>query len=199
MKLLTNGPLILASASPRRVELLTELGLSFKNVSSGVNESLRYGEAPRRYVKRISAAKAMVVAKEYPDAWVLGADTIVSIDNQILGKPGNKQEAKEMIRLLSGRKHDVYTGFSIIRKAEAIFEQGAVRSAVVFKEVSDEEIAWYIHSAEPYDKAGGYAIQGKGGLFVREIRGSHSNVIGLPLGELFDKLGKIGVVCFAER
>ena len=199
MKLLTNGSLILASASPRRMELLTEWGLSFKVVSSGVDESWRQGETPRGYVKRISAAKALAVAELYPDAWVLGADTIVTIDHQVLGKPRDKEEAKKMIRLLSGRKHDVFTGFALARKSEALLEQGIVRSAVMFREVSDEEIAWYVHSDEPYDKAGGYAIQGKGGLFVREIRGSHSNVVGLPVSEVFAALKKIGVVRFAEK
>jgi septum formation protein len=104
-----------------------------------------------------------------------------------------------MIRLLSGRSHDVFTGFAIVKKVKGILEQEVVRSTVVFKEVSDKEIAWYVHSGEPYDKAGGYAIQGKGGLFVREIIGSHSNVIGLPLCELFDVLTKAGAVSFAEK
>jgi len=181
------------------MELLAELGLVFKSVPSGIEESLRQGEAPRVYVKRISMAKAVAVAEAYPDAWVLGADTIVSIDHQVLGKPGDKQEAERMICLLSGRKHDVFTGFSLVRKAEGILEQGVVRSAVMFKDVSAEEISWYVHSDEPYDKAGGYAIQGKGGLFIREIRGSYSNVVGLPLSEIFDMLKKIGVVGFAGR
>jgi len=199
MKLLTKGSFILASASPRRMELLAELGLSFNSVPSGVDESLRQGETPRKYVKRISLAKAAAVAEMYPDAWVLGADTIVAIDNQILGKPDDERSAEKMIRLLRGRKHDVFTGFSLVRKTEAILEQGVVRSAVVFREVSDEEISWYVRSDEPYDKAGGYAVQGRGSLFIREIRGSHSNVIGLPLSELFDTLKKIGAVRFVGR
>jgi len=199
MKLLTKGSFILASASPRRMELLAGWGLSFNSVPSGVDESLRHGETPRKYVKRISLAKAAAVAEIYPDAWVLGADTIVSIDNQILGKPDDKGSAEKMMRLLSGRKHDVFTGFSLVRKTGALLEQGVVRSAVVFREVSDEEISWYVHSDEPYDKAGGYAIQGRGSLFIREIRGSHSNVMGLPLSELFDTLKKISVVHFEGK
>jgi septum formation protein len=199
MKLAARGTFILASASPRRIEMLTEWGLSFKIVSSGADESLCSGETPQRHVGRISANKALAVAETCPDAWVLGADTIVSVDSRILGKPDGKEEAEKMIRLLSGREHDVFTGFTIVRKSEAIFAQDVVRSSVVFREISDEEINWYVCSGEPYDKAGGYGIQKKGGLFVREIRGSHSNVIGLPLCEVFDALKKLGAVYFTEE
>jgi septum formation protein len=196
MGLITSGPFILASASPRRVELLTGMGLSFEAVPSGADETFRQGETPAGHVRRISAAKARVVASDHPDAWVLGADTIVVIDGKVLGKPKDREDAGNMLRLLSGREHFVYTGFTIVKKAASALHRKVVRSAVFFREIPEDELAWYVHTDEPYDKAGGYAVQEKGGLFACRIRGSYSNVIGLPVSEVFAVLKKIGAIRF---
>jgi septum formation protein len=196
MGLITSGPFILASASPRRLDLLTGLGLLFDVIPSGADESFRLGETPGGHVKRISGAKALAVSADHPEAWVLGADTIVVIDGKILGKPKDREEARKMLRLLSGREHFVYTGFTVIKKTASVLCRKAVRSTVVFREIGDDEMEWYIHSDEPYDKAGGYAVQEKGGLFARRICGSYSNVIGLPVSEVFEVLKRIGAVRF---
>lgn len=196
MGLITSAPFILASASPRRVELLTGLGLSFEAIPSGADETYRPGETPAGHVRRISAAKARVVASDYPEAWVLGADTIVVVDGQILGKPKDREDARTMLRLLSGREHYVYTGFTIVKKAASVLHRKSVRSAVFFREIPEDELNWYINTDEPYDKAGGYAVQEKGGLFACRIRGSYSNVIGLPVSEVFEVLKQIGAVRF---
>jgi len=196
MGLTVEGALILASASPRRIELLKGFGLSFSVIPSGADESFRPGEIPRDHVRRISSAKALAVAADHPDAWVLGADTIVVIDGRVLGKPKDKAEARSMLRLLSGLEHSVYTGFTIVRKTKALLRQRVVRSVVVFRRISEDELEWYVNSDEPYDKAGGYAVQEKGGLFARRIRGSYSNVIGLPVSEVFEVLKEIGAIRF---
>ncbi|MBN1548960.1 MAG: septum formation inhibitor Maf [Syntrophaceae bacterium] len=196
MGLITSAPFILASASPRRVELLSNLGLNFTVMPSGADETYRLGETPAVHVRRVSKAKAQVVAEQHPEAWVLGADTIVVIDGEVLGKPRDKADARRMLRLLSGRKHDVYTGFTIIRKSASVLLRKTVRSAVAFRLIDEDELAWYINSDEPYDKAGGYAVQEKGGVFIRRIQGSYSNVIGLPVSEVFEVLKKIGAIRF---
>jgi septum formation protein len=196
MGLVMDGSFILASASPRRIELLKGFGLSFDVIPSGADESFRPGETPRDHVRRISGAKALAVAADHPDAWVLGADTIVVIDGRVLGKPKDKEDARNMLRLLSGQEHSVYTGFSIVGKAKALLRQRVVRSVVVFRRISEDELEWYVNSDEPYDKAGGYAVQEKGGLFARRIRGSYSNVIGLPVSEVFEVLKEIGAIRF---
>jgi len=196
MGLITDGPFVLASASPRRIELLKGFGLAFDVIPSGADESYRPGETPRDHVRRISGAKALAVAADHPDAWVLGADTIVVVDGRVLGKPKDKEEARDMLRLLSGREHAVYTGFTIARKTKAVLRQRVVRSVVVFKRISGDELEWYVNSDEPYDKAGGYAVQEKGGLFAGRIRGSYSNVIGLPVSEVFEVLKEIGAIRF---
>ncbi len=196
MNLRTSGPFVLASASPRRAALLGGLGLRFTVVPSGAEETLLPGEYPREHVKRVSAAKAGAVADLYPEAWVLGADTVVAVDGEILGKPRDPEDAHRMLRLLSGRKHHVYTGFAVIKKSASVACRKAVRSTVLFRPIEEQEMAWYISSDEPYDKAGGYAVQEKAGLFVRSISGSYANVIGLPVCEVFEVLKGVGAVSF---
>lgn len=196
MALITSAPFILASASPRRVELLQDLGLSFTVIPSGADETYRSGETPSAHVRRISRAKAMVVAADYPEAWVLGADTIVVIGGEVLGKPKDREDARRMLRRLSGREHHVVTGFTILRKSVSVLYRKTVRSTVVFRSIEEDELQWYINTDEPYDKAGGYAVQEKGGLFAKRIRGSYSNVIGLPVSEVFEILKKIGAIRF---
>jgi septum formation protein len=189
-------PFILASASPRRQELLRSVGLKFKTVPAHVNENYLAGESPRQHVKRLSSDKAMVIAGKYPESWVLGADTIVVIDGLILGKPKNKTKAREMLQNLSGREHKVFTGFTIARVAAEIYQTKVIQSAVRFKTISPKEMDWYVSCDEPYDKAGGYAVQGRGAYFIKSIRGSYTNVIGLPLCEVLEELKKFETLNF---
>lgn len=187
---------ILASASPRRRELLKSMGFNFSVVPSGVDEKFLEGESVSEHVMRLSREKVLAVADRNPEAWVLGADTVVIIDTEVLGKPGSKEEAREMIMRLSGKKHRVLTGFSVVRTSVNVVKSDLVESSVYFKEVSEDELEWYIATEEPYDKAGGYAVQGKAAAFVKEIRGSHTNVIGLPLSEVVATLKEVGAITF---
>jgi septum formation protein len=196
MPLCLTNPFILASASPRRQELLRQAGLKFRIVPAHVNEEQLPQENPRGHVRRLAANKAAAVAGKYPGAWVLGADTIVVIDGLILGKPQDKKQAMEMLRRLSGREHEVFTGFTIARIASKASKTKVIRSAVRFKQISPEEMQWYTDCAEPYDKAGGYAVQGKGAYFIKSIRGSYTNVIGLPLCEVLEELKQLGALYF---
>jgi septum formation protein len=196
MTISLSASLILASASPRRQELLRSAGLKFKVIPAHINELCLAGESPRQHVKRLARDKAMVIAKKYPDAWVLGADTIVVIDGIVLGKPENKTQARKMLQKLSGREHKVFTGFTIAHVAAAIYRTKVIQSAVQFKTISPEEMEWYIASDEPYDKAGGYAVQGQGACFIRSIRGSYTNVIGLPLCEVLEEFKYFGTMKF---
>jgi septum formation protein len=196
MSITSNAPLILASASPRRREILQSLGLKFKIIPAHVNEDYLAGESPAKHVSRLSYNKAIAVALKYQNAWVLGADTIVVIDGMILGKPKNKAQAHKMLRKLSGREHKVFTGFTIAHVAVKVYQTQVVQSAVRFKMISPEEMKWYIACDEPYDKAGGYAIQGKGAYFIQSIRGSYTNVIGLPLCEVIEIFKKFKAISF---
>jgi septum formation protein len=196
MTISLSSPLILASASPRRQELLRSVGLKFKTIPAHVNENYLAGESPRQHVKRLSIDKAMVIAKKHPEACVLGADTIVVIDDLILGKPKNETQALKMLQKLSGREHKVFTGFSIALVAAEVCQTKVIQSAVRFKTISPKEMEWYVACDEPYDKAGGYAVQGRGAYFIQSIRGSYTNVIGLPLCEVLETLKKRGIINF---
>jgi septum formation protein len=187
---------ILASASPRREQLLRETGLRFDVVPGDVNEDFRRGEVPIEYVERLSRAKCHAVSRTMPNAWVLGADTIVLVGSEVLGKPRSREEARKMLMKLSGREHRVITGFAIENKSARIMVSGTVESTVIFKTIEKDELEWYISTPEPYDKAGGYAVQGMAGYFVREIHGSYSNVVGLPLTEVVTALKNVGAVTF---
>lgn len=187
---------ILASASPRRDELLRSVGLKFKIIPAHVNEEYLAGESPREHVKRLSLSKAIVIAQNNPDAWVLGADTIVVIDGLILGKPKNKKRACEMLETLSDREHKVFTGFTLVCNATKVYKTKVIQSAVQFKKITPAEMDWYINCDEPYDKAGGYAAQGKGASFIKSIRGSYTNVIGLPLCEVLEELKNLKALNF---
>jgi septum formation protein len=179
-----SAPLILASASPRRRELLGHFGIEFDIVPSGVPEVPHPGEEPALFARRAALDKAMDVAGKRPGRWVLGADTVVVIDGRILGKPSGAAEAREMLRCLSGRVHQVLTAVVLIGPDGGPVADLVVQSSVEFRELSDEEIATYAASGEPLDKAGAYAIQGGAGRFVRSVTGSYSNVIGLPVDEV---------------
>jgi MAF protein len=196
MSICSTSKLILASASPRRQELLRSVGLKFKTIPAHVNEDYIKGESPQQHVRRLAQEKAQLIARKYPRAWVLGADTIVVIDGLILGKPKNKTQAKEMLKKLSGSEHKVFTGFTVIQVASKVSHSDIVQSTVKFKKISAAELDWYIACDEPYDKAGGYAVQGKGAYFIKSIRGSYTNVIGLPLCEVLETLKKLEAISF---
>jgi septum formation protein len=181
--------LILASGSPRRRELLGNLGLSFEVKAADVDESTRPGESARLYVGRLAREKAAAVAAQVPGALVLAADTTVVLGEEIFGKPERAAEAARMLRALSGKPHQVLTAVSLAGTAAG---SCVVTTTVHFQPLGEQEIAWYVASGEPMDKAGAYAIQGKGGAFVRAIEGSYSNVVGLPLSETVALLREAG-------
>ena len=172
--------LVLASASPRRADLLREAGILFRVAPAHIDEAVRVGESPEAYVERLAREKAEAVHTASPGAFVLGADTTVVVDDTILGKPVDGAEAARMLELLAGRSHRVLTGVALLGPAD--FTRAAVVSTnVTFSRLSDADIAWYVGTGEPLDKAGGYAIQGGASRFVERIDGSFSNVVGLPM------------------
>ncbi len=191
--------LILASESPRRNELLKQMGLDFEVVPSNVPEDFVQAESPQEHVMRLAEAKAREVANRYPEYWVIAADTIVCIDGSILGKPTGRDEAVEMLRRLSGREHRVWTGFSVLHSGKGESDKEVVQTTVRMKTLTAAEIEWYVHTGEPLDKAGGYAIQGIGSFMVESIRGSYTNVVGLPLCELIQMLTRMGAIRISER
>ena len=197
MSLSLSHPLILASASPRRKELLRLLGLDFQVIPSRVDETFFVNERPAEHVLRLAENKAHAVAQLHPQAWVLGADTIVVIDGEVLGKPGDADAAAAMLEKLSGRTHEVFTGFALLCLADRVAIRQEVRAAVTFRSISPDEKMWYIRSPEPYDKAGAYAVQGLGAFFIKEINGSYTNVMGLPLCEVVDALKAARALSFA--
>jgi septum formation protein len=179
--------LILASASPRRRELLTQHGIAFEVVVSDVAEVPRPGEAPAAFVRRAAREKALEVAQRRPGACVLGADTVVVVDDAILGKPSDPADACRMLRLLSGRTHRVLTAVALAETSGGL-EELLVQSEVEFRQLTADEIDAYLATDEPYDKAGAYAVQGVGGQFVKHVRGSLTNVIGLPMESVTELL-----------
>ncbi|MBW2200779.1 MAG: septum formation inhibitor Maf [Deltaproteobacteria bacterium] len=190
--------LILASKSQRRRYLLKQAGLSFSVIPSSVDEKSVSMTSPEKYVRDLAEAKAGEVAKKYPESWVIGADTIVLMDGIILGKPGSKSEARKMLKQLSGKIHQVLTGYTICCLAKKRNFSETVKTEVLFKHLTDEEIEWYIQSKEPFDKAGAYAIQGLGTFLVKSIKGSYTNVVGLPVCEVIEFLNKERILHFAD-
>lgn len=177
--------LILASASPRRQEILQAAGIQFRVVVSGVDEALLPGETPEDHVRRLARLKAETVG-DVGDAVVLGADTMVVIDHHILGKPASAGDARRMLRLLSGRTHEVLTGICLRAPGSTVIEVAATR--VTFSPLSDGEIEDYVASGEPMDKAGAYAIQGLASKFIERIEGCYFNVVGLPISLVYRNL-----------
>lgn len=195
MSYAVNRPgLILASKSPRRRYLLEKAGLEFTVIPSKVDENAAILSAPESYVKSLAEAKAGDISNRYPDSWIIGADTVVFIDDTILGKPASRDEAQAMLKRLSAKTHQVHTGYCIRRKTTGHFISECVTTDVSFKKLAAREIDWYINSGEPFDKAGAYAIQGLGTFLVKRINGSYSNVVGLPVCEVLEYLIKEGVV-----
>ena len=174
--------LILASRSPRRAEILRSVGWPFEVIVAGVDETPEDGEAPENYVRRLSLAKAEAVAATMNEGLVLGADTTVVIDNQILGQPIDDDDARRMLKMLSGRWHEVLTAVALIRADKESDPLVSVETTRVrFAELSDAEIEWYVSSGEHLDKAGAYGIQEKAALFIEQIQGDYFNVMGLPI------------------
>jgi len=174
------------------------VGLDFDVIPSSIAEDFIPEEPPRDHVMRLADAKAMEVGHRYPDSWVIAADTIVYIDGSILGKPKNREEALEMLRHLSGQRHQVLTGFSVRHLGKGIGDREAVETAVKMKALRPTEMEWYVQTGEPFDKAGGYAVQGIGSFMIESIQGSYSNVVGLPLCELLEMLVRLGAIMISE-
>ena len=189
-----NSQIILASESTRRKFLLENAGLRFTIVPSRINEEDFRESDPENHVKMLANAKAADVAQKYPDRWIIGADSIVLINKTVLEKPKSIADARRMLNLLSGNTHMVLTGYAIVCEKQSHFFSSVVTTQVTFKALTHEEIEWYIHTTEPYDKAGGYAIQGLGSFMIRSFNGSYSNVVGLPVCEVIDHLYQQGVV-----
>jgi len=182
--------LILASSSPRRKELLENLQLTFTISSSEVDESFDPSLSPEDIVMELAERKAQAVFSENPESFVLGSDTLVVADHQILGKPANEEEAVSMLKMLSGKQHDVYTGVSILSaKGSSRFYE---KTEVWFWELTDEEINFYVQSGEPLDKAGSYGIQQLGSMLVKKINGDYFAVVGLPVAKTYRELKRLG-------
>lgn len=184
------GPetIILASASPRRSELMELAGIPFSVVPAHIDEAALPGEQPTEHVMRLSREKARAVADRTAGRLFLGADTVVVLDGRIMGKPADEQDAYEMLTALSGRTHEVITGFSLFDRENGVCLSRSVQTEVLFRRLGEEEIRQYIATGCPMDKAGAYAIQGRAVHFVRSIEGSYTNVIGLPMAELYELL-----------
>lgn len=188
-----NQPLILASNSPRRKELLAQIGLSFTVDPADVDETMRPGEPPEAYALRVARDKARVAAARATEGIVIAADTIVVAGDKVLGKPRDRKDAEAMLAMLSGKEHRVITGL-VVLDADARREMtGVVATRVGFRSLTNAEIAAYVATGEPYDKAGAYGIQGKGALLVDRIEGCYFNVVGLPLARLGELLNTFGV------
>ncbi|HOJ42870.1 MAG TPA: Maf family protein [Syntrophorhabdaceae bacterium] len=186
--------IILASESARRVDILRTLGISFSIVPPMIDESQRKDEPPINYVARISFEKAQSVGVHFPDKWVVAADTVIVYKNRIMGKPKDERDAFKMLKTLSGKWHKVITGFCILNISKDKIYRDVVETKVFLREMSDGEILRYINTSEPLGKAGSYAVQGRGGYMVKEIKGSYSNVVGLPICELAEALLSLGVL-----
>ncbi len=177
--------LILASSSPRRAEILRNAGIPIESISAVVDESRWRDEAPSHLVRRLAKAKANAVAAQITGAAiVIGADTEVAVDGHVLGKPAAALDARDMLRRLSGRTHEVLTGLEVIRLPDRASCSDLEVTRVTFAQLSDAEIDSYVATGEPFDKAGGYAIQGRAGCFITRIEGCYFNVVGLPLARL---------------
>jgi len=185
--------LVLASASPRRAEILRSANIPFTVLSSAVDETPLPGETASDLVRRLAAAKAdLVAARAVGPAIVIAADTVVALEGAILGKPRTSEDARQMLEKLSGRTHSVITGVALIRLPDVERREFVEQTQVHFTSLSNEEIVQYLSSGEPFDKAGSYAIQGIGGRFIPRIDGCYFNVVGLPLARLYRELETLG-------
>jgi len=176
--------LVLASKSKRREEILAAVGWKFEAVAANIDETRRAAEDAVTYVKRLAQTKAQTIAQRFPDRLVIGADTVVVINEEILGQPRNDDDARRMLRLLSGKWHDVLTGVALVRGLQVVVDHETTR--VHFAEMSADEIDWYVATGEPQGKAGAYGIQGSAAVFIKEIQGDYFNVVGLPARLVFE-------------
>ena len=181
-------PLVLASGSPRRAEILRSVGWDFTKAVPDVDESERVGESPEDYVKRLAIEKAEVVTRRCPDSLVLAADTTVVVDEHILGKPIDLDDARRMLRMLSGRWHDVLTGVAIAENGTV--KTGIERTGVKFLKMTEAEIDFLARMGDPLDKAGAYAVQAQAALFIEAIKGDYWNVVGLPISLVYRLIKK---------
>jgi septum formation protein len=184
---------ILASSSPRRRELLASIGLEFDVLPSNVPEVHRSGEAPEEYVARLSRDKAEALANMHRSRWVIAADTTVLLGDQLLEKPVDATDAARMLRVIVGKTHIVYTGVTLENVERGYRDTRVAESEVRMLPLTDDEIEWYVRTGEPLDKAGAYAVQGIGAMFIESIHGSYTNVVGLPLATLFLMLQRAGI------
>jgi septum formation protein len=187
--MITGPKLILASASPRRAEILRAVGWPFETLAVDIDESRRAGEAAALYVERLARAKADAAGLRAPGSIILGADTVVVVEKEILGKPRDDEDARRMLRLLRDRWHQVLTGVAVVNGEAGSSKVAHEVTEVRFAAMSEDEIGWYVATGEPNDKAGAYAIQGQGARFIKEIRGDYLNVVGLPVRLLYEVLG----------
>ena len=186
--------IILASESSRRVDILRSLGISFSIIPPDIDELRRKDESPRDFVLRMSHEKAHKVGDHFPDKWVIGADTVVVSKGRVLGKPKDENDAFHMLKSLRGKWHKVITGYCVLNVSKNVMYRDAVETRVFVRDLTDGEIMRYIETSEPLGKAGSYAVQGKGGYMVKEIKGSYSNVVGLPICEVAEVLLSLGVL-----
>lgn len=184
---------ILASASPRRRELLASIGLEFDVLPSHVPEVHQDGEAPEEYVARLSRDKAHALASEHPSRWVIAADTTVLLGDELLEKPVDAEDAKRMLATIAGQTHIVYSGITLENAERDYRDTRVAESEVRMLPLSPRDIEWYVATGEPLDKAGAYAVQGIGSMFIESIHGSYTNVVGLPLATLFQMLRRAGI------
>ena len=178
----------MASESPRRAELLRQVKFKFQQVPSHVTETVKANQTPEEHVRDLALRKAIQVAKQVPNGFVVGADTIVVLDSRILGKPNSVREARKMLEFLSGRTHEVFTGFAIIANPEGKIITDFERTEVTFRHLETWEIDRYIECDQPLDKAGAYGIQNMSALFVESISGCYYNVVGFPLAKFYNHL-----------
>ena len=187
------SPLILASASPRRKRLLAQAGLPFRSLASHVDEE-GVGGKPQETSRLLAERKASYVCSRVGKAWILGADTMVVVNDEILGKPADREDARRMLWQLNGRDHRVITGFCILNPLDGVVHDEAVTTLVTIKALTRQEIEAYIDTDEPFGKAGSYAIQGIGSFMVKRISGSYTNVVGLPICALIEALFSVGAI-----
>jgi septum formation protein len=183
--------IILASGSPRRAEILCAAGWPFEVRVAGIDESIIENENPVSYVKRLALAKAQTIAGGLERGLVLGADTTVVVDGEILGQPNDDEDAKRMLRLLSGRSHEVVTAVAFVAARTNVSVVGHRQTLVRFAEMSAKDISWYVSTGEPKGKAGAYAVQGKAALFIEEIQGDYFNVVGLPIRLVYELMNQL--------
>jgi septum formation protein len=188
--------LVLASVSPRRKEILQMVGFTFRIAKSNIDEKFNPRLQAKGQAEFLSRQKAEAVAERYVDAIVIGVDEVISLGGEVLGKPTSPEQAKKMLSRLSGKAHLAITAFTIIDSSTKKSVTKSVETKVYMKYINRKEIEWYIRTGEPFDKSGGYAIQGKGSVFIEKIEGDYFNVVGLPIFELVEELKKFDITLF---